>query len=342
MSQPPKDLPDVWTPVTSLGRNTKYIPPLEISAKDVQFHAAFLEPTIEFCNPKLRFFHDKVVAREDIQANEVLIKELPMVKLTSKHVKLELPMVMCIGAFNLANLFDVMDMPAWKETVLTPKILSIVNPNRQMALFQRRLLSLYPRNLKEAKHVKRMTNKDKTIKEEESLFWFLFGKLKRNGFRVCDDTYVLYYLTSSFNHSCSPSALNVQGDEKTKSNHLVSARPIKRGEEVTISYHPYNYNSMEMRRRNILKDQSFLCACLACAAHSRGEALGEHEPGNYIYPTKGPACVHCGAVKNTVHCRTCRRMLYCSAACRDKDMIFHPSLCQALGAPPQTPVRNHH
>jgi tetratricopeptide (TPR) repeat protein len=69
---------------------------------------------------------------------------------------------------------------------------------------------------------------------------------------------------SRFNHSCSPNAaLDVEA------RLIRTIRPIRRGEEITISYTPQLYLPRELRRSVLSERYYFYCRCASCEGASQ-------------------------------------------------------------------------
>ncbi|KAG0566079.1 hypothetical protein KC19_7G037000 [Ceratodon purpureus] len=76
-----------------------------------------------------------------------------------------------------------------------------------------------------------------------------------------------YTLQSCMNHSCRPNAKAFKRDEDRDGHAvLLATRPIKRGEEVTISYIDEDASIEE--RRAALADYAFVCRCSRCLEES--------------------------------------------------------------------------
>lgn len=76
-----------------------------------------------------------------------------------------------------------------------------------------------------------------------------------------------YTLQSCMNHSCRPNARAFKRDEDRDGHAvLLALRPIKKGEEVTISYIDEDASLEE--RRAALADYAFLCRCSRCLEES--------------------------------------------------------------------------
>ncbi|KPI87895.1 hypothetical protein ABL78_3005 [Leptomonas seymouri] len=73
----------------------------------------------------------------------------------------------------------------------------------------------------------------------------------------------LYALLSSFNHSCEPNAevLNADGTNEVV---LKTTRPVRMGEEITITYIPLTASTTLAERRELLKNYFFTCHCPRC------------------------------------------------------------------------------
>ncbi len=76
----------------------------------------------------------------------------------------------------------------------------------------------------------------------------------------------LYLIASYLAHSCEPSArIEFRGGNNTLT--LVASKPIKKGEDVTISYVPVTAEeSTEERQAKIAKAYRFRCECTKCGA----------------------------------------------------------------------------
>jgi len=75
----------------------------------------------------------------------------------------------------------------------------------------------------------------------------------------------VYNFGSLLNHSCDPSARRVNDLSKGKMS-VLSIRPLRPGDEITIAYYGYDYlNDNWPRRQNRLEAMyNFKCGCVAC------------------------------------------------------------------------------
>lgn len=82
-------------------------------------------------------------------------------------------------------------------------------------------------------------------------------------YSVCCQGTAFYPLQSCMNHSCCPSAKAFKRDEdKDGQATIIACRPIKKGEEVTISYIDEDLEFEE--RQAMLADYGFRCKCPRC------------------------------------------------------------------------------
>lgn len=66
-----------------------------------------------------------------------------------------------------------------------------------------------------------------------------------------------------FQHSCAPNVIKTFDDAANVAYFLV--RPVKQGEEVLISYLPFDFNCKKRDRQVMLRMQKgFMCDCLRC------------------------------------------------------------------------------
>jgi len=93
----------------------------------------------------------------------------------------------------------------------------------------------------------------------------------------------LFGALSLFNHSCSPNALFSPRVEDTYERGAVvrALAPIASGESVCVSYCPPHVlnASAEERRRYVLDNWAFVCACELC---ERGEAGSFRMPSDAV------------------------------------------------------------
>lgn len=75
----------------------------------------------------------------------------------------------------------------------------------------------------------------------------------------------LYTLLSSFNHSCNPNTA-VQCVDGTSEIRLETIRPVRKGEELSITYIPLPEGSTPAERRQQLKSYFFNCRCDRCVS----------------------------------------------------------------------------
>ncbi|KPA83966.1 hypothetical protein ABB37_02113 [Leptomonas pyrrhocoris] len=82
----------------------------------------------------------------------------------------------------------------------------------------------------------------------------------------------LYTLLSSFNHSCEPNAA-VSNVDDTHEIALTTTRPVKTGEEITITYIPLTASATLAERRQLLKSYLFTCRCSRCVREEKACAV---------------------------------------------------------------------
>jgi len=83
--------------------------------------------------------------------------------------------------------------------------------------------------------------------------------------------------TMRLQHSCEPNAEQQISDE-TGNLVVVTRRRIEAGELVTIDYSGGAVRSLPLaKRRELLRDRGFECACSRCVREEGGRAPGEHE-----------------------------------------------------------------
>ncbi|EAN86579.1 hypothetical protein C3747_21g332 [Trypanosoma cruzi] len=85
----------------------------------------------------------------------------------------------------------------------------------------------------------------------------------------------VYALQSAFNHSCDPN-VSVSNVDGTHDITLRTLRPVKSGEELTITYIPLENTTPEQRNEK-LKGYFFTCRCLRCQEENNGERERENE-----------------------------------------------------------------
>lgn len=90
---------------------------------------------------------------------------------------------------------------------------------------------------------------------------FRIGLLTKNRGEL--DRILLYDILSYLNHSCSPNLINiVDGNVMT----CTTSQRIRRGEQMFISYIPFETQTLKSRRRE-LKGWNFICQCDRCEYH---------------------------------------------------------------------------
>jgi hypothetical protein len=93
----------------------------------------------------------------------------------------------------------------------------------------------------------------------------------------------LYFRAAIFNHDCNPSALQ-EFDLETGRITIRTARKIKAGEELMISYINHFNKPHWLRRTELLQSFHFLCCCEACVAEVRLCRSGRHARNYLICP----------------------------------------------------------
>lgn len=84
-------------------------------------------------------------------------------------------------------------------------------------------------------------------------------------YSVCCEGTAFFPLQSCMNHSCCPSARAFKRDEDRDGQAtIIACRPIKKGEEVTISYIDEDLELEE--RQALLADYGFRCSCPKCVS----------------------------------------------------------------------------
>lgn len=78
----------------------------------------------------------------------------------------------------------------------------------------------------------------------------------------------LYTLLSSFNHSCEPNAA-VSSVDNMHDVALKTTRPVKAGEEITITYIPLTESTTLAERQQLLKNYFFTCRCPRCVREGK-------------------------------------------------------------------------
>eukprot|EP01132_Coremiostelium_polycephalum_P005398 gene5398-6732_t len=96
----------------------------------------------------------------------------------------------------------------------------------------------------------------------------------------------LMYLPSFINHSCEPNAFIAPPIINDQSIRYVSNRPIKKGEEIFISYLEAENISTKQRRELLFNNYNFMCHCPSCIAGKEVEYLSKGEMRYTFYPLK--------------------------------------------------------
>ncbi|XP_076886162.1 histone-lysine N-methyltransferase ATXR2-like [Bidens hawaiensis] len=82
-------------------------------------------------------------------------------------------------------------------------------------------------------------------------------------YSVCCEGTAFFPLQSCMNHSCCPNAKAFkQEEDRDGQANIIATKPIKKGEEVTISYIDEDLELEE--RRALLADYGFICKCTRC------------------------------------------------------------------------------
>jgi hypothetical protein len=82
----------------------------------------------------------------------------------------------------------------------------------------------------------------------------------------------LYALLSSFNHSCEPNAA-VSSVADTHEIVLKTTRPVKAGEEISITYIPLTHSCSVAERQQLLKHYLFTCGCPRCVREAKPQQV---------------------------------------------------------------------
>lgn len=83
-----------------------------------------------------------------------------------------------------------------------------------------------------------------------------------NGFKRGEDEKLLFVLASYFNHSCAPNVVGIDVDNKRM---WLTVRPIKKGQQLFISYlEGQEYEDTDARQRYISDVFGFICHCEKC------------------------------------------------------------------------------
>lgn len=81
----------------------------------------------------------------------------------------------------------------------------------------------------------------------------------------------VYLLSSIFNHSCEPN-VRYEIDEKTKGIKLYARKPIRKDEELFITYiNPLH--EVRLRKRELRVNYGFLCSCERCERESEATSI---------------------------------------------------------------------
>lgn len=183
-------------------------------------------------------FGSHFIALKDIEANELLTTETPIIVVHGQK-------------WNMA-LYKILS---------TPSIKSQMN-------------ELYPRNVKDMRnftwrdyptfdiyeYVRNLVNP-----EEVALY---YNKMIKNCFRTSIFDICVYYNTSFFNHSCCPNA-KVVSDPLTNEASCYSTININKGEQIFISYLP----GEDIRTLDLTNTWGFACKCNKCCIKTQGKSM---------------------------------------------------------------------
>ncbi|KAL9669269.1 hypothetical protein QQ045_006813 [Rhodiola kirilowii] len=104
---------------------------------------------------------------------------------------------------------------------------------------------------------------DQKRKEIEESIRPVLDALGEDYTNLCQGT-AFYPLQSCMNHSCCPNAKAFKREEDRDGlATIIAARPIHKGEEITISY--INEDLPYEERQELLADYHFSCKCSKCA-----------------------------------------------------------------------------
>jgi hypothetical protein len=104
---------------------------------------------------------------------------------------------------------------------------------------------------------------------------------------------------------------------------LRARRPIKAGEEITITYTSFTPQFGVLQRAKILLETyGFYCTCLTCVEEKKRKPvfaaakMAVTSRSNY----SGPRCQNCGVISvPLMRCSRCKKVLYCSTECQRAD-----------------------
>jgi hypothetical protein len=108
--------------------------------------------------------------------------------------------------------------------------------------------------------------------EDRRLVQTMCGATRCNAIQVADASglgvgqAVFGGIASRFNHSCVPNAA-IDSEKRV----VRAIRPIRPGEEITVSYTPQLYLPREQRRRVLSDRYFFTCRCAACSESAKSE-----------------------------------------------------------------------
>jgi len=169
---------------------------------------------------------------------------------------------------------------------------------------------------------------DELFAKAETLFDAVCKKFQYNVFGTTNFGSSLFKSATFINHSCAPNCIQSQANAHTSQTHLVasilSLRPLRANEQVTISYLAFPIDNPAVRARQT-GELSFECRCEACCgsiAPSQAYAECEAYP-----PTRH--CWWCGegAVQK---CSLCGIARFCSRKCQVADWSLHRNVCSTL------------
>ena len=99
------------------------------------------------------------------------------------------------------------------------------------------------------------------------------GIFYTNCMSFVNDSAALFPRMARTNHSCAPNTEFIT-NERLHTQDLIAVRPIKAGEEITLSYLPANGEGSDVatKRRDYLKEYyGFYCICQACTSCSHND-----------------------------------------------------------------------